>query len=62
MVPDLVPVPGRDDVYRLVRDTIAWNIDGSVDAKPRFGGSWIRFWEMKIGKNARRCSFVKCKA
>ena len=56
----MVPVRGRDDVYRLVRDKSAWNMDGSVDARPRFGGSWIRYWEIKTGKNARRCSFVSC--
>ena len=58
----MVPVRGRDDVYRLVRDKSAWNMDGSVDARPRLGGSWIRYWEMKTGKNARRCSFLSCNA
>ena len=63
MVQGVVPVRGRDDVYRLVRDKIAWNMDGSVDARPRFGGSWIRYWEIKTGKNAhRRCSYVSCTA
>ena len=62
MVRGLVPLRGCDDVYFLVRDKIAWNMDGSVDARPRFGGSWIRFWEIKTGKNAKRCSFVRCKA
>ena len=61
MVQGVVPVRGRDEVYRLVRDKIAWNMDGSVDARPRFGGSWIRYWEIKTGKNAhRRCSYVSC--
>ena len=29
---------------------------------PPFGGSWIRYWKSKTGKNAGRCSFVSCEA
>ena len=38
-------------------------MDGSEDAVPPFGGSWIRYWKSKTGKNAhKRCSFVSCEA
>ena len=62
VVQGVLPVRARDDVYILMRNKSAWNMDGSVDAVPRFSGSWIRYWEIKTGKNARRCSFVSCKA
>ena len=58
----MVPVRARDDVYILMRNKSAWNMDGSEDAVPPFGGSWIRYWKSKTGKNAGRCSFVSCEA
>ena len=62
-VQGVVPVRDRDDVYILMRDKNAWNVDGSKDAVPPFGGSWIRYWKSKTGKNAhKRCSFVSCEA
>ena len=62
VVQGLVPVRARDDVYILVRDKSAWNVDGSEDAVPPFRGNWIRYWKSKTGKNAGRCSFVSCEA
>lgn len=62
VVQGLVPVRARDDVYIFVRDKSAWNVDGSEDAVPPFGGNWIRYWKSKTGKNAGRCSFVSCEA
>ena len=62
-VQGVVPVRDRDDVYILMRDKNAWNVDGSKDAVPPSGGSWIRYWKSKTGKNAhKRCSFVSCEA
>lgn len=58
----MVPVRARVDVYILMRNKSAWNMDGSEDAVPPFGGSWIRYWKSKTGKNAGRCSFVSCEA
>ena len=58
----MVPVRVRDDVFILMRNKSAWNMDGSEDAVPPFGGSWIRYWKSKTGKNAGRCSFVSCEA
>jgi hypothetical protein len=62
VVQGVVPVRDRDDVYILIKDKDAWNVDGSKDAVPPFGGSWIRHWKNKTGKNAGRCSFVSCEA
>ena len=42
VVQGVVPVRDRDDVYILIKDKDAWNVDGSKDAVPPFGGSWIR--------------------
>ena len=43
VVQGMVPIRASDDVYILMRDKSAWNMDGSVDTVPRFGGSWIRY-------------------
>jgi len=46
-------------VYKIAESIVAWNVDGSSDAKA-ITGSWIRDAELATGRRRGMCSYLGC--